>query len=84
VSSWTDIHASTEPGRLLFVSDSAGHPRYRRTTARGLIGWAPHWTVLCVAADEGENAPSGVGGTLTAQEVLGTVRYFDIADRIFI
>lgn len=42
VTSWTDIHAAAENGRLVFVSDSAGHPRYRRTTVRGLVGWAPH------------------------------------------
>lgn len=72
VTSWTDIHASVESGRLVFVSDSAGHPRYRRTTVRGLVGWAPHWTVLCVAADDGENAPSNAGGTSSAQEILGT------------
>ncbi|KAF4635502.1 hypothetical protein G7Y89_g2603 [Cudoniella acicularis] len=72
VSSWTDIHASAEDGRLVFVSDSAGHPRYRRTTVRGLVGWAPHWTALCVAADDCENAPSGAGGTSSAQEILGT------------
>ena len=42
VTSWTDIHAAAEDGRLVFVSDSAGHPRYRRTTVRGLVGWAPH------------------------------------------
>lgn len=42
VTSWTDIHATAENGRLVFVSDSAGHPRYRRTTVRGLVGWAPH------------------------------------------
>ncbi|KAI9792001.1 MAG: hypothetical protein M1833_001285 [Piccolia ochrophora] len=51
VSSWTDIHASTESERLVFFADSAGHPRYWRTTVRGLLGWAPHWTLLCVAAD---------------------------------
>jgi GTPase len=73
VSSWTDIHASTEAGRLVFVSDSAGHPRFRRTTVRGLVGWAPHWTVLCIAADDGENTPTGAGGTSSAQEILGTV-----------
>ena len=72
VTSWTDIHASAENGRLVFVSDSAGHPRYRRTTVRGLVGWQPHWTLLCVAADDGENAPSTAGGTSSAQEVLGT------------
>ncbi len=51
VSTWTDIHASAANGRLVFVSDSAGHPRYRRTTIRGLVGWAPHWALLCVAAN---------------------------------
>ncbi|KAF7859535.1 hypothetical protein EAF04_008616 [Stromatinia cepivora] len=71
VTSWTDIHATAEDGRLLFVSDSAGHPRYRRTTVRGLVGWAPHWTVLCVAADDA--ASSGAGSTSSATEILGTV-----------
>jgi GTPase len=71
VTSWTDIHASSQGGRLVFVSDSAGHPRYRRTTVRGLVGWAPHWTVLCIAADDSENAPSGAGGTSSAREILG-------------
>ncbi|ATZ57845.1 hypothetical protein BCIN_15g03740 [Botrytis cinerea B05.10] len=70
VTSWTDIHATAEDGRLLFVSDSAGHPRYRRTTVRGLVGWAPHWTVLCVAADD--TGSSGAGSTSTT-ELLGTV-----------
>ena len=52
VSSWNDIHNAAEGGRLVFLIDSAGHPRYRRTTVRGLISWAPHWTLCCVAADE--------------------------------
>lgn len=56
VSSWTDIHALSQPGRLVFFSDSAGHPRYRRTTVRGLVGWAPDWALVCVAADEAEAA----------------------------
>lgn len=51
VSSWNDIHSASEPGRLVLVTDSAGHPRYRRTMMRGLISWAPHWTICCVAAD---------------------------------
>jgi hypothetical protein len=72
VTSWTDIHATAENGRLIFVSDSAGHPRYRRTTVRGLVGWAPHWAVLCIAADDGENAPVAAGGTSSAQEILGS------------
>ncbi|KAH8676817.1 hypothetical protein BGZ60DRAFT_468683 [Tricladium varicosporioides] len=72
VSSWTDIHASAEDARLVFVCDSAGHPRYRRTTVRGLVGWAPHWTALCIAADDSENVPSGAGGTSSAQDIMGT------------
>lgn len=71
VASWTDIHASAESGRLVFVSDSAGHPRFRRTTVRGLVGWAPHWTILCIAADDGDNIPITSGGTSSAQDILG-------------
>ena len=51
VSSWDDIHASAASGRLAFLCDSAGHPRFRRTTVRGLVGWAPHWTLMCMAAN---------------------------------
>lgn len=42
VSSWIDIHAAVESagsGRLIFLSDSAGHPRFRRTTVRSIVGW---------------------------------------------
>ncbi|KAI9670242.1 MAG: hypothetical protein M1831_006456 [Alyxoria varia] len=55
VESWNDIHHSSRSGRLVLLSDSAGHPRYRRTTVRGLLGWAPHWTVLCIAANDGSD-----------------------------
>lgn len=33
------------------MSDSAGHLRFRRTVLRGLVGWAPHWTLLCITAN---------------------------------
>jgi GTPase len=52
VSSWNDIHNTAEGGRLVFLIDSAGHPRYRRTTVRGLVSWTPHWTLCCVAAND--------------------------------
>lgn len=52
VASWIDIHAAAAGSRLVLVSDSAGHPRYKRTTVKGLVGWAPHWTLLCVPADD--------------------------------
>lgn len=58
VASWIDVHAAADGGRLVFVSDSAGHPRYRRTTVRGLVGWSPHWTLLCIPADDAEDNTS--------------------------
>ncbi|KAM0710147.1 hypothetical protein Q7P35_002509 [Cladosporium inversicolor] len=58
VASWIDVHAAADGGRLVFVSDSAGHPRYRRTTVRGLVGWSPHWTLLCIPADDAEDSTS--------------------------
>lgn len=55
ISSWNDIHNASEGERLVLLLDSAGHPRYRRTTIRGLVSWAPHWTLCCVAADDSED-----------------------------
>lgn len=72
VSSWTDIHSAAAPGRLVFLNDSAGHPRFRRTTVRGLVSWAPHWTICCIAADNEEDARGKVGATASAADVLGS------------
>ncbi|KAF4461966.1 GTP-binding [Fusarium albosuccineum] len=71
IESWVDIHDCSENGRLVFVSDSAGHPRYRRTVLRGLMNWAPHWIILCLAADDTEAASKSYGATSSAQDVLG-------------
>ncbi|EGR50781.1 uncharacterized protein TRIREDRAFT_120558 [Trichoderma reesei QM6a] len=54
IESWLDIHDYASNGRLVFMSDSGGHPRYRHTVFRGLMNWAPHWMVLCIAADDAE------------------------------
>jgi GTPase SAR1 family protein len=70
-SSWVDIHGACRSGRLALISDSAGHPRYRRTTVRGLIGWAPDWTLLCVPADNTEDTSGMTGSTPSPEEVLG-------------
>ncbi|KAL1303324.1 hypothetical protein AAFC00_006726 [Neodothiora populina] len=80
ISSWIDMHAAATQGRLVFASDSAGHPRYRRTTVRGLVGWSPHWAILCVPADD-EGDPSGkVGSTPSTANVLGpTATDIDLA-----
>ncbi|KAF5651557.1 GTP-binding protein 2 [Fusarium tjaetaba] len=71
IESWIDIHDCSEGGRLVFVSDSAGHPRYRRTVLRGLMNWAPHWIILCLAVDDGDTATKGHGATSSTQDVLG-------------
>lgn len=71
IESWIDIHDCADGGRLVFVSDSGGHPRYRRTVLRGLMSWAPHWSILCIAADATEEASGGDGATPSAQEILG-------------
>ncbi|PPJ54530.1 hypothetical protein CBER1_02512 [Cercospora berteroae] len=58
VLTWIDMHLASAGNRLILVSDSAGHPRYRRTTIRGLVGWSPHWTLLCVSANDEDSAAS--------------------------
>ncbi|EAT76848.2 hypothetical protein SNOG_15753 [Parastagonospora nodorum SN15] len=74
VSSWIDIHAAVENGgngRLVIMSDSAGHPRFRRTTVRGIVGWQPHWTLLCIPADDTDDSTGKIGASPTPQELLG-------------
>ncbi|KAI4129855.1 MAG: hypothetical protein LQ338_002038 [Usnochroma carphineum] len=72
VSSWTDIHSASDPGRLVFLNDSAGHPRFRRTIVRGLVSWAPHWTICCIAADNEEDTRGKAGATASAIDILGS------------
>lgn len=72
VASWIDVHVAAAGSRLAFISDSAGHPRYRRTTLRGLVGWAPHWTLLCIPADDTQDATGRNDSTNTTQQLLGT------------
>lgn len=69
--SWVDIHNYSEGGRLVFIVDSAGHPRYRRTVLRGLMNWEPHWFILCIAADEADPSHGGYGATASAKDILG-------------
>ena len=74
INSWSDIQDAADH-RVVFVSDSAGHPRYRRTTVRGLVGCAPHWVLLCIAADDGDNISNTSGGTCSAEDVLAAVGF---------
>ena len=72
ISSWTDIHSASDPGRLVFLNDSAGHPKFRRTIVRGLVSWAPHWTICCIAAHNDKDTSGQAGATASAKDVLGT------------
>lgn len=71
VSQWTDIHESCNGGRLVVVTDSAGHLKYRRTTVRGLLSWAPHWTVCCIAADNEQHLHGTASKKEDSKEVIG-------------
>ncbi|KAI0103740.1 GTP-binding protein [Nemania sp. FL0031] len=71
IKAWPDIHDRAQDGRLVFLLDSAGHPRYQRTTLRALIGWAPHWTLLCIAASEENAVSTGTHSLSGADEALG-------------
>ncbi|KAL1883117.1 hypothetical protein VTK73DRAFT_9484 [Phialemonium thermophilum] len=73
IESWIDIHDFTQDGRLVVLLDSAGHPRYRRTILRGIIGWAPHWTLLCIAADDTNVAAVAGAGTGPSAEDIQNV-----------
>lgn len=68
VSSWNDIHSESEPGRLVLVIDSAGHSRYRHTIMRGLISWAPHWTLCCISAESNGGYNTRMSSTASSRE----------------
>ncbi|KAI8965273.1 hypothetical protein F5Y11DRAFT_313515 [Daldinia sp. FL1419] len=71
INEWPDIHDRAENGRLVFLLDSAGHPRYQRTTLRALVGWAPHWTLLCIPANEDGNLAVGAHSLSGADGAMG-------------
>lgn len=73
VSSWNDIHSASEPGRLVLMIDSAGHPRYRRTMMRSLMSWAPHWTICCIAADGRDDSIEKAGANVASQKATGCI-----------
>ncbi|MCJ1374828.1 hypothetical protein MMC20_006060 [Loxospora ochrophaea] len=71
VSSWIDMHFASMDERLVFMTDSAGHPRYLRTNIRGLVSWAPQWCICCLAADEHEDQLDKIGAATSAPEISG-------------
>ncbi|KAK3906959.1 GTP-binding protein 2 [Staphylotrichum tortipilum] len=79
VESWIDIHDFTKDGRLVYLLDSAGHPRYRRTILRGIVGWAPHWTLLCIAANSTEFTSAMRAGSPSLEGPGGAGAAIDLA-----
>ncbi|KAI1334766.1 GTP-binding protein [Xylariaceae sp. FL0016] len=80
INEWPDIHDRADGGRLVFVSDSAGHPRYQRTTLRAVVGWAPHWMLLCIAANEDPSAATGTHSLTGADGIVGSgINSMDLA-----
>ncbi|KAJ5513494.1 hypothetical protein N7463_003046 [Penicillium fimorum] len=71
VAGWDDIHAASKGGRLAFVSDLPGSVRYLKSTLRGLVGWAPHYVMLCIPANCGSETP-GSEQTGTEQSEIDT------------
>ena len=68
VSTWIDIHNASEPGRLVFFTDTPGRLKYRHSTLRGLVSWAPHWAICCVAASGEDRNDSTLGACLSAHD----------------
>ena len=54
VSSWNDMHGYAD--RLVFLSDSPGLAKFSKSAIRTLTSWQPHWTIVCVAANEDEES----------------------------
>lgn len=61
VAGWDDIHVASNSGRLAFVSDLPGSVRYLKSTLRGLVSWAPHYVMLCIPANCGDETAQGPG-----------------------
>lgn len=73
VSSWNEIHNICDSNRLVVLTDSAGHLRYRRTTVRGLMSWAPDWTICCVAADDDKTETGRTKVTMTSKDIASAI-----------
>ncbi|KAJ5923304.1 hypothetical protein N7454_008549 [Penicillium verhagenii] len=69
VAAWDDIHATSRSGRLAFISDLPGSVRYVKSTLRGLVSWAPHYVMLCIPANCGDETADTEAGNETATEM---------------
>ncbi|CAI7657973.1 unnamed protein product [Penicillium glandicola] len=78
VTGWDDIHATSKGGRLAFVSDLPGSVRYLKSTLRGLVGWAPHYVMLCIPANCGAETPSSEHTGTEQSEIDTCLSYLEL------
>ncbi|KAJ5650593.1 uncharacterized protein N7484_004316 [Penicillium longicatenatum] len=78
VAAWDDIHATSRGGRLAFVSDLPGSVRYVKSTLRGLVSWAPHYVMLCIPANCGEETAETEIGNEQTTEIVFCLAYLEL------
>ncbi|KAG5289326.1 elongation factor Tu GTP binding domain-containing protein [Histoplasma ohiense] len=78
VTAWNDIHASAQGGRLVFLSDLPGSTRYLKSTLRGLVGWEPHYVLLCIPA----NSPLDSSRLDVPSELDLSLSYLDLCMKL--
>ncbi|OJJ47998.1 hypothetical protein ASPZODRAFT_1831042 [Penicilliopsis zonata CBS 506.65] len=84
IAAWDDIHAASAGGRLAFVSDLPGSTRYVKSTMRGLVSWAPHYVLLCIPANCGEEstADSNTPATEDASDMDLSLSYLALCVKL--
>lgn len=83
VAGWDDIHVASNSGRLAFVSDLPGSVRYLKSTLRGLVSWAPHYVVLCIPANCGdETAPEPGSDSEQAADIRLSLSYLELCIKL--
>ncbi|KAJ5773283.1 hypothetical protein N7457_008179 [Penicillium paradoxum] len=78
VAGWDDIHASSKEGRLAFVSDLPGSIRYLKSTLRGLVSWAPHYVMLCIPSNCGDETPDSEQTGTEQSEIDTCLSYLEL------
>ncbi|KAJ5785159.1 uncharacterized protein N7503_010371 [Penicillium pulvis] len=78
IAAWDDIHATSRGGRLAFVSDLPGSVRYVKSTLRGLVSWAPHYVMLCIPANCGDETAETETSNEQATEIDLCLAYLEL------
>lgn len=78
VAGWDDIHAASRGGRLAFMSDLPGAIRYSKSMLRGLVSWAPHYVLLCIPANCGDNIPESEQEGTEQSEIETCLAYLEL------